>query len=96
MEIKEYIANIYFLKSSEGGRKSDIINKDFCFRPLLHFDYKNYHVQIDFEGIELIKLGCTYKLKLRVIDLCPLEKGSIFELKEINTIGTGEIIKVIL
>lgn len=95
MKIKEYVAKIYFLKTSEGGRKSDILNIGYSFRPLLHFNSNNYHVQIDFGEIKLIKLGSTYNLKLRVIDLCPLTKGSEFELKEIDTIGTGEILEIL-
>lgn len=90
--IKEVLANIYFIKESENGHKYDITNTKLPFRPLFCYKSNNYHCQIDFGSNKIIRLGNNYKLKIRLIDICPIEIGSKFELKETRLIATGEIL----
>lgn len=90
---KQFLANIYFLKESEGGRKTDIANKGISFRPMLCYRSNNYHCQLEFDAIESIRLGNSYTLKIKIIDTCPVQVSSRFELKEISIIGRGEIVE---
>lgn len=91
--IRQFLVNIYFLKESEGGRKTDITNKQISFRPMLCYRSNNYHCQLEFDAIESIRLGETYTVKIKIIDTCPVQVGSRFELKEISVIGRGEIVE---
>lgn len=82
--MRQFLANVYFLKESEGGRKTDITNKGISFRPMLFYRSTNYHCQLEFDAIESIRLGNTYTLKIKTLDTCPKQLGSRFELKEIS------------
>ena len=90
--IKEVLANIYFLKELENGRQLDITNTKLAFRPLFCYHSNNYHCQIDFGSNRIIRLGNNYKLTIRLLDICPIEIGSKFELKETRLIATGEVL----
>ena len=93
--IKEIIADIYFFSEKENGRKSDITNTSISYRPMLCYENNNYHCQIDFGENELIKLGHNYRLRIRVMYMCPIEQGAKFQLKETRIIGTGEVINIL-
>lgn len=38
--IKSYVADIYFLKEEEGGRKPNIRSKDLSFRSILNNNFQ--------------------------------------------------------
>ncbi|MCR5614479.1 hypothetical protein [Treponema sp.] len=93
--MKEYIAYIYFLLKSEGGRKKNIPKSKYAFRPLFYFSNENYDCQIEFDNTELICLGNTYKLRIKITDICPIKVGDTFELKEFSTIAKGRVLEIL-
>lgn len=90
--IKSFVANIYFLKEEEGGRKTNIRSKDLSFGSILNYNFSYYHCRLDFGQTQDISLGPKYKMVIRVEDRCPITIGSEFEPRELKTIGEGIIL----
>lgn len=92
--IKEILANVYFLSEEENGRTSDITDTKTAYRPMLCYESNYFHCQIVFGENKSIILGHSYKLKIRIIDICTIKLGAKFELKESKVIGIGEVIEL--
>ena len=88
----DYLVEIYFYKTEEGGRKYPTPNG--AFRPVLSFEKHYYHCQINFNEIGTVFPGERACVPISVMGV-NLPMGSKFELWEGKIIATGRVIKIV-
>ena len=90
--MNDYLVEIYFYKTEEGGRKYQTPNT--ILRPILLFEKHYYHCQINFNRIGTIFPGEIVCAPISIIGI-NLSIGNKFELWEGKIIATGKVIKIL-
>ena len=91
--MRDYLAEIYFYTTEEGGgRKMPTPNS--ALRPVLLFEKHYYHCQINFNKIENVFPGEIVCVPISVMGV-NLLIGNEFELWEGKIIGKGRVIKIL-
>ena len=88
----DYLVEIYFYKTEEGGRKYQTPNT--ILRPVLLFEKHYYHCQINFNKIGNVFPGEIICVPISVMGV-NLLIGNEFELWEGKIIGKGRVIKIL-